>query len=81
MKVTVRIFASAREAAGWEQRQIELPDDATAAVARAALRKLVPTAAAALDSAALAVNQKYARDEQRLENGDELAILPPVSGG
>jgi molybdopterin synthase catalytic subunit/molybdopterin converting factor small subunit len=36
---------------------------------------------AALCSAAVAVNQTYAQPERRLEEGDEVAILPPVSGG
>lgn len=79
MKVTVRMFAAAREAAGFDLHTVELPAGAKVADALARLRQ--PPAPSMLDSCAFAVNQRFARPEQRLADGDELAILPPVSGG
>ncbi len=81
MQVTIRLFASARDAAGWERQVLDLPEGATIASARQKLRGIIPDATPLLDSAAFALNQRYARADDRLTDGDELAILPPVSGG
>lgn len=76
MRVTVRLFAALRERAGREALELELPDGATAADALAAVADL-----AAGSSLVLAVNREYATPETRLHPGDELAVVPPVSGG
>jgi MoaE-MoaD fusion protein len=81
MKLTVRLFAMLRERAGADSVEIELPEGATAEDALAALR-----AAPGLDELdrlplRLAVNREYADPGQALTPGDELAAVPPVSGG
>jgi molybdopterin synthase catalytic subunit len=76
MKVTVRLFAILRERAGTERIDLELPDGARVADAIAAVDDL----AGGL-SLVMAVNREYAAADQRLEPGDELALIPPVSGG
>ena len=76
MKVTVRLFAALRERAGRDALELELPEGATAADALAAVEHL-----AAGSSLVLAVNREYATPETRLAAGDELAVVPPVSGG
>lgn len=81
MTVRVLFFASARDAAGVAERRLELPDKATVGEARLRLRNELPDLATLLDQSALAVNDGYARHEQVLADGDELAVLPPVSGG
>jgi molybdopterin converting factor subunit 1 len=80
MRITLRLFAAAREAAGWEQRELDLPAGATLAEARSHVGQLLP-GWPLLASSALAVNQRFARPEQPLVEGDEIAVLPPVSGG
>jgi MoaE-MoaD fusion protein len=76
MVVHVRLFAALRERAGRDAIDLELPDGA-----------LVSDALAAVDDLArdlplvLAVNREYASPGDALGPGDELALIPPVSGG
>ncbi len=74
--VRVRLFAALRERAGAERLELELPEGACVADALAAVEGL----AAGLPLV-LAVNRRYAHPEQLLRPGDELAVVPPVSGG
>jgi molybdopterin synthase catalytic subunit len=76
MKITVRLFAMLRERAGSDRVELDLPDGARVADALAAVDHL----AGGL-SLVMAVNREYAATDQRLEPGDELALIPPVSGG
>jgi molybdopterin synthase catalytic subunit len=76
MKVTVRLFAQLRERAGRRELELDLPDGARVADALAALDDL----AAGLP-VVLAVNREYAGEADELHAGDELALIPPVSGG
>lgn len=76
MNVTVRLFAGLRERAGRDVVELELPDGARAADALAAVEHL----AGGLPLV-LAVNREYARPDTVLQAGDELAVVPPVSGG
>jgi len=76
MRITVRLFAMLRERAGADALELDLPDDASVADALAAVDHL----AGGL-SLVLAVNREYAARDQRLAPGDELALIPPVSGG
>ena len=74
MQITVRLFAGLRERAGWSRRELE-------GVTR------VADVWAALDlgdeppGLAYAVNREYADRERELADGDEVALIPPVSGG
>ena len=74
--VRVRLFAALRERAGTGQLELELPEGARVADALAAIDGL----AAGLPLV-LAVNREYAAPEQVLHSDDELAVVPPVSGG
>ncbi len=76
MEVSVRLFAGLRERAGSDSLQLELADGASVADALAAL-------SGQLDASGclLAVNREYADDDLVLAAGDELALIPPVSGG
>jgi molybdopterin synthase catalytic subunit len=76
MTVRVRLFAILRERAGRDEVELELPEGASVADALAAVDHL----AGGL-SLVMAVNREYARPDQRLAPGDELALIPPVSGG
>src|SRR5665213_2922156 len=76
MQVTVRLFAGLRERAGADHVQLELPEGARVCDAldeMAGLTGGLPVV--------MAVNREYADGEQPLGPGDELALIPPVSGG
>jgi molybdopterin converting factor subunit 1 len=76
MEVTVRLFAMLRERAGASQVTLELPEDARVADALAELHGLADGL-----PLVMAVNREYADEERPLDPGDELALIPPVSGG
>jgi molybdopterin synthase sulfur carrier subunit len=76
---TVRLFAQAREAAG--TRRVDLPGDTVGAVLDAATAKYGPDFAAVLEQSRVWLNGEPADMTQRVGEGDEVAVLPPVSGG
>src|SRR4051812_46842863 len=76
MKVRVRLFAGLRERAGAREVELELPDGASVADA---LERLADVARGT--RVVLAVNREYATPDAVLSPGDELALIPPVSGG
>src|SRR5215218_7798504 len=76
VEVTVRLFAMLRERAGTRELTLELPDGACVRDALAELGDL----AVGLPLV-MAVNREYAPEDQVLDAGDELALIPPVSGG
>lgn len=76
MIVTVRLFAQLRERAGASEIVLELPEGARV---RDALRQLGEIAHGL--PLVLAVNRSYADEDELLRSGDELAAVPPVSGG
>jgi MoaE-MoaD fusion protein len=81
IKVRVRAFASAREALGFGDRQMTLAAGTTVAGLLAQLAADHPTAGLAWRRLAVAVNRGYAPSETALVEGDEVALIPPVSGG
>ena len=66
---------------GAGELQREVPEDATVAGVWAALVRDYPAAAPYAESMSCAVNAEYARMTTTLHDGDEVAFLPPVSGG
>jgi molybdopterin synthase catalytic subunit len=74
--VQVRLFAGLRERAGAEEIGLELPDGARVSDALARLQHISDGV-----SVVLAVNREYADADAVLRPGDELALIPPVSGG
>lgn len=80
--VRVRLFAILRERAGKESIEVDLTEEATVADAIKALSEL-DAFAGLLDRlpVAMAVNRQYATADTRLAAQDELALIPPISGG
>jgi molybdopterin synthase catalytic subunit len=74
MVVTVRLFAGLRERAGRDRVEVELPDGAVVADLLAAM-DVAPR------SCVVAINREYADEGARVRAGDEVALVPPVSGG
>ena len=81
MEVRVKFFAMARDAAGAEACRLTLPAPARGHDAKAALAARYPRLRGVLDAARLALNHEYQSWDARLGDGDELAVIPPVSGG
>src|SRR5436305_14517417 len=81
MKITVRLFASFREATGASQTAVDITSDTTISQLWSRLIEQYPRLAPMSRSAAFAVNGEYARRDVTLHDGDEVAFLPPVSGG
>ena len=81
MLVTIRLFARLREIAGASELQRELPEAATARTAWDALAAEFHALRDYGSSVSVAVNEEYAGFATMLREGDEVAFLPPVSGG
>jgi molybdopterin synthase catalytic subunit len=82
MTVSVRLFAILRERAGRDSVEIELPEGATVGDAFARLAE-TPGLAELVERMPLrmAVNREYAGADAPIAPGDELAVIPPISGG
>jgi molybdopterin converting factor subunit 1 len=81
MRVRVLFFGVLKDLAGKSSDRIELRDGAKVADALAHYRSEIPRMKESLASLAVAVNQQYAGPETVLKADDEVALLPPVSGG
>jgi molybdopterin converting factor subunit 1 len=76
VKVTVKLFAGLRERAGWSARELELPDGAKVKDVWAELELGEQPR-----GIHYALNKGYADKSATLADGDEVALIPPVSGG
>jgi MoaE-MoaD fusion protein len=81
VNITVRFFAMFREQLGTGERAIEIPEGTTARQGFEAALTEAPSLQGLSNSVMLMVNQEYVDGERVLMDGDELAIIPPVSGG
>ncbi len=81
MRITIRFFAIVKDRAGLGQTTLELPPESSVATASAALAEQFPAIRDDLGRIAFAVNRTYVKPDQVLHDGDELALIPPVSGG
>lgn len=80
MLITVRLFAGLKERAGAPTVDVELQDGATVSDLLVALAA-TPVGALPDRSTIVAVNREYAGADQPIAAGDEIALIPPVSGG
>ena len=81
MRFEVRLFALYRERAGASVAPVELPPGARVGDLTAAVRAAYPRLAPPEVRIVVAVNAEYADDDQPLQPGDEVCLIPPVSGG
>lgn len=79
--IVVRLFGSLREEVGAKQLEFELEPDTTVSQLRAQLGTTYPTFAALGDRLAISRNLEICDEKTKLCDGDEVAFLPPVSGG
>jgi sulfur-carrier protein len=81
MNVRVRLFAAARQTAGRDALELELPAGATVGQLRRQLVAQFPALGATAGQMLLAVNRRYAQDAEQIPPDAEIACIPPVSGG
>lgn len=81
MRIRVKFFAIVRQLAGVSDLDIDLPNKARISDARLTIQNEIPALNGYLDRVAWALNQTYVGTAAELSDGDELAIIPPVSGG
>ena len=81
MKLTVKLFARARDLAGSDRIELDLPEAARVADLRAALTAACSAMAPLVPRLLVAVGTDYARDDLPLTPDAEVACFPPVSGG
>lgn len=84
MRVKVLYFASAREDIGKREEEVTLSNNGAALTLgdlRKKLCEMYPAAQAAISAITLARNLEYSDDDAELHDGDEVALIPPISGG
>jgi len=81
MRITIRAYASYREAIGSPRLQLDLPDATTAEDVWETLTGSYPKLRGLPRPSGFAVNEEYISGQSQLRSGDELVLIPPVSGG
>jgi len=81
MKVKVLLFAQMKEDAGASQLDIELETGSTVGDVWESVLQSFPKYRGLNSSVAFAVNAEYANKTSTVNEGDEVAVIPPVSGG
>lgn len=81
MNVQVRFFSVARDLVGADERTVTLPEGSKASSVVEVLGEEFPPLLDWRRSIRIAVNMEYVQNERILREGDEVALIPPVSGG
>jgi molybdopterin synthase catalytic subunit len=81
MQVRVLFFGILKDLAGRSSDTLSLPDHASAADVISHYEQRLSANKGIFNAIAISVNQEYAQPEMKLHSGDEVALLPPVSGG
>ena len=83
MRVTLKLFAALREAAGASDLNLDFAgEQVTVAEVRARVAEALPALRPMLETVAVAVNEEYTRSgEQQVRDGDVVALIPPIAGG
>lgn len=80
MRVNILLFGITKDLIGKQHLQLELPAKVTVSSFKKFLQEKYP-ALVELNSLAIAVNSEYANDSVMIQENDEIALIPPVSGG
>lgn len=81
MRVSVRLFASLHELLGQRELALDLPDRATVADLQHELLTQYPVVRPYMETLVCAVEDEYVSTDHPLREGDDIALIPPVSGG
>jgi MoaE-MoaD fusion protein len=79
--ITVLFFATLKDRAGTNRQELELPAEATVADLKSILIEHFPAVKPLLANTLVSVNKNYSFDEDKIPDGAEVALFPPVSGG
>ena len=81
MKIQIALFASARQIANTSQLEVEFEHSPTIAELQQELVRRYPNLAELAAKSFFALNHEFAEVDQRVTSADEIALIPPVSGG
>ena len=81
MKTEVKLFALAKQLAGCDTLEVDLPAGASVAALRCIISQQHPELSELVRHALFAVNTEYADEDSPIPSGAEIACIPPVSGG
>nr|AIF17559.1 molybdopterin synthase catalytic subunit (MOCS2, moaE) [uncultured marine thaumarchaeote KM3_78_A04] len=81
MELSIRLFALYRERAGCNTVSLQIPNGATVAELTQEVRRRFPQLAPPQVNIVVAVNAEYAETDLVLRPGDDVCLIPPVSGG
>lgn len=81
MRVTVQLFARLRELTGQDRLTVDVPETSTVRDVWAQAALAHPTLAPLGGAVSFAVNAEFAKPSRVVHEGDDIAFLPPVSGG
>ena len=81
MKITVRLFAIARDLADTDSVELELDEEATICDLRTALIRVFPALSGIANHMLFSMNSQYASDETTVIPDADIGCIPPVSGG
>ncbi len=81
MQINVKFFAIVRERLGESEMTLDMPEGSTIADARTRIDEFAGPIAPLVQRSMTMLNQEYAGPEDVLSDGDEIAFIPPVSGG
>lgn len=81
MKVNCLFFAGARDVVGVNSTNFEIQEGSTTTEFAKVLLQKYPSLEKVLQTSLLAVNQEYVEEPVLLKEGDEIAVIPPISGG
>ena len=79
--VTVKLFATLRQQAGWAEQLMRVPSGSTLGTLMTMITEATPDLKLSRRAVYAAVNQSYSQMDRVLHEGDVVAIFPPVSGG
>ncbi len=79
--IRLKLFSLAKDLAGFDEKSLELPSDSPSEAVFTFLAKQNPQFQRWKSSMRIAVNMNYVDGSHRLQEGDEVAVIPPVSGG
>jgi molybdopterin converting factor subunit 1 len=83
MAIRLKFFAMLKGLVGREEAELEIPGEISMAELKTIIKKEYPVLADLIDKRGvlISVNQEFAGNEMTIKDGDEVAFLPPFSGG
>tara|TARA_B100001142_G_C14346283_1_gene660124 strand:- start:2166 stop:2411 length:246 start_codon:yes stop_codon:yes gene_type:complete len=81
LKINILLFANLKEIAKRSSLQLDVPETSTVIDIIGVLKKEIPNITPYFESIMIAVNMTYVEDSYKLHNDDEIALIPPASGG